>query len=71
MHKNAQYPLRMPDELKEWLKLKADDNWRSLNAEIVSILREAYNKDNKKADCIHQDNQSATTSTQFTQGANV
>lgn len=63
MHKNAQYPLRMPDELKEWLKLKADDNWRSLNAEIVSILREAYNKDNKKADITHQDELSASETT--------
>lgn len=71
MHKNAQYPLRMPVELREWLKVKSDENWRSLNAEIVAILREAYNKDNKKADCIRQDNQSATTSTQFTQGVNV
>ena len=28
-------------------------------------------KGNKKADCLRQDDQSATTSTQFTQGVNV
>ena len=28
------YPLRIPDDLKVWLKHKAIDNRRSLNAEV-------------------------------------
>lgn len=39
----ARKPLgvRMPDELKQWLKHQAVDNRRSLNAEIVLRLEES------------------------------
>lgn len=40
---NKQKPLgvRMPDELKQWLKHQAVDNRRSLNAEILVRLEES------------------------------
>jgi hypothetical protein len=31
-------PIRLPDELKLWIKGRADANLRSVNAEIVAIL---------------------------------
>lgn len=33
--------LRLPQELKDYLRGKADDNRRSLNAEIVTRLEES------------------------------
>lgn len=34
-------PIRMPPDLKDWVKLLARANGRSLNAEIVQILQQA------------------------------
>lgn len=31
-------PVRLPPDLKEWVKARAAANFRSLNAEIVAIL---------------------------------
>lgn len=38
------YPLRMPDEVREWYELEAGSNARSLNAEIVKILTDRKNR---------------------------
>lgn len=34
-------PVRLPEELKQWLKHKAVDNFRSLNSEIVARLEQS------------------------------
>lgn len=31
-------PVRLPEELKAWIKGQAEANMRSMNAEIVSLL---------------------------------
>jgi hypothetical protein len=40
MEAKSPVPVRMPAELKEWLRLRAESNLRSLNGEIVSMLLE-------------------------------
>lgn len=40
--------VRLPDELKQWLKHQAVDNRRSLNAEIVMRLEESRRADDSK-----------------------
>lgn len=37
----APSPVRLPEELKKWLKHKAVDNYRSLNGEIVARLEQS------------------------------
>lgn len=37
----APSPVRLPEELKQWLKHKAVDNYRSLNGEIVARLEQS------------------------------
>lgn len=37
----APSPVRLPEELKQWLKHKAVDNFRSLNGEIVARLEQS------------------------------
>lgn len=37
----ASYPLRFSEELRQWLKTKAADNFRSLNSEIVARLEQS------------------------------
>jgi hypothetical protein len=37
-----QFPLRLPDGLRDRIKQLAEANGRSMNAEIVSTLEEAY-----------------------------
>lgn len=37
-----QFPLRLPDGMRERIKSAAAENGRSMNAEIVETLREAY-----------------------------
>lgn len=37
----APSPVRIPEELKLWLKHKAVDNFRSFNSEIVARLEES------------------------------
>ena len=34
----APMPVRLPDDLKAWVKSQAEANMRSVNAEIVSLL---------------------------------
>lgn len=34
------FGLRLPDDVREWLKASAEHNMRSQNAEITVILRE-------------------------------
>lgn len=41
-HQTKPYPLRMPEELRENLKSIAQENNRSLNAEIVARLQESF-----------------------------
>lgn len=31
-------PVRLPEELKEWVKTRATSNVRSVNAEIIALL---------------------------------
>ncbi|PHM63944.1 ATP-dependent Clp protease ATP-binding subunit ClpX [Xenorhabdus stockiae] len=61
------YPLRMPDEVREWYEEESNNNGRSLNAEIVEVLKEEMNgykaekKHNsiKTKDCRYQGNKMA------------
>lgn len=34
------FPLRMPTELRAWFESAAEENGRSLNSEIVQLLKE-------------------------------
>jgi len=34
-------PVRLPQELKDWIKSRAGDNLRSVNAEITALLIKA------------------------------
>lgn len=57
---------RVKPELMDWLKGYAKENYRSITAQFNLILeqeRERQMQGNKKADCIHQDNQSASETT--------
>lgn len=38
----AQYMLRMPEGLRDRIKSKAEENGRSMNAEIVQVLEREY-----------------------------
>ena len=42
-------PLRMPPDLKEWVRCLAFANDRSLNAEIVAILQQAKERHEQAA----------------------
>ncbi len=42
------YSLRMPVEIREWLEGKADDNARSLNGEILTILKEKKKEEERE-----------------------
>lgn len=46
--KLAPSPVRIPPELKDWLKHKAIDNRRSFNSEVLARL-----EDSKKAEVQH------------------
>lgn len=37
----APTPVRIPEELKQWLKCKAAENYRSLNGEIIARLEQS------------------------------
>lgn len=52
--KSTGFPLRMPQEIRDWLQQAADENGRSLNSEIVQRLkalkaREEIAKQDKRA----------------------
>lgn len=38
-------PVRIPPDLRQWLKHKAVDNYRSLNSEIVLRLEESRKRE--------------------------
>ncbi|OKP01257.1 hypothetical protein Xentx_03430 [Xenorhabdus thuongxuanensis] len=38
------YPLRMPLEVREWYEEESNKSGRSLNAEIVKILKDRMNR---------------------------
>ena len=42
----APTPVRLPVELKEWIKARAEMNLRSLNAEIIALLIRARELEN-------------------------
>ena len=46
--KLAPSPVRLPPELKDWLKHKAIDNRRSYNSEIVQRLEESRAREQKE-----------------------
>ena len=33
------FPLRLTKEMREWFEVRAEENGRSMNAEIIMILR--------------------------------
>ncbi|MEJ1409105.1 MAG: Arc family DNA-binding protein [Candidatus Sedimenticola sp. (ex Thyasira tokunagai)] len=39
-NRNPQFNLRIPDELKSWVRERADFNGRSMNSEFIQILKE-------------------------------
>lgn len=41
-------PVRMPDDLKAWVKALAETNLRSVNAEIVAILKAEQKRQEKR-----------------------
>lgn len=45
----APTPVRLPDDLKQWVKATADGNLRSVNAEIVAILLAERKRQEKRA----------------------
>ena len=44
-HKNKQMKIRLPDELKRWIKERALKNFRPMNSEINILLQEAKEKE--------------------------
>lgn len=39
--------VRLPEDLKEWLKKRAAENFRSVNGEIVARLEESRKREQK------------------------
>ena len=39
------FAIRLPEDLKDWLKQRADKNRRSLSAELIVILEDRRNLD--------------------------
>lgn len=44
----APTPVRLPPELKDWVKCRADANLRSVNAEITALLLRARELEEKQ-----------------------
>lgn len=42
-------PVRLPQELKDWIKARAEANLRSMNAEITTLLMRAREIEEKRA----------------------
>lgn len=49
MDKITRTQVRMPEDISDWLKRKAKDQDRSMNAEIVRILRERKEAEGQEA----------------------
>ncbi|MGE8318344.1 MAG: Arc family DNA-binding protein [Comamonas sp.] len=45
----APSPVRIPEDLKQWLKHRAVDNFRSLNSEIVARLEASRQADQQSS----------------------
>ncbi|MCK6052511.1 Arc family DNA-binding protein [Moraxella osloensis] len=63
---DPQLNFRVSKDVANWLKNFAESNRRSITAQVNIILeqeRERQMQGNKKADCIRQDNQSASETT--------
>lgn len=63
---DPQANFRVKPELMDWLKGYAKENYRSMTAQLSLILEQERDRQiqgNKKADCIRQDNQSASETT--------
>lgn len=43
----APTPVRLPPDLKDWIKARADANLRSVNAEITALLIQARNAEQR------------------------
>jgi plasmid stability protein len=59
----AAYPLRMPSEMREKLQARADAAGRSLNHEIVEILKKSVGPPPEVPRGLHQIVEAATTGT--------
>lgn len=47
-NQTASYPLRISNELRQWLKSKAAANYRSMNAEILHRLQQSRKAEEAK-----------------------
>lgn len=47
--KQDQMQIRLPNGMRDFIKEKAKENNRSMNAEIIHQLKRAYNAENEKA----------------------
>lgn len=43
-HTDAQFKLRLPQELKDWIEAQARGNYHSMQAEVLGIIAEAKRK---------------------------
>lgn len=41
-------PTRLPKELKDWLKQKAVENFRSMNGELIARLEQSRKEEEKR-----------------------
>jgi hypothetical protein len=46
----APTPIRLPEELKDWIKARADANLRSVNAEITALLMKARESEQRRSE---------------------
>lgn len=44
--------VRLPEGLRDQIKTTADENFRSMNSEIVFRLAQSYHAETKKADAL-------------------
>ena len=49
MDNQTRTQVRMPDEISKWLKARAKEQDRSMNSEIIRILREKKKEEATKA----------------------
>lgn len=49
MNAMSSFPLRMPEDLRAWVAERARHYGTSLNSEIVRLLRERMDRDNRPA----------------------
>lgn len=72
--KMATYSCLFDNDITQIIKQKAKEQNRTMRGQVMHYLKLAIQMEsntNEKADCLRQDDQSATTSTQFTQGVNA